>query len=338
MASVFKRAGKNGRYSWYIRYRDPSGRDVKKKVPARTKREAEYYLAKTLKEIEDGEYEKKHRQSRTTLFEILDDFPEYSKAHKRSWKRDMNSIHHLKKFFGNVTLNMITPSGIEKYIAWRKDSIDGKGKHPAPATINRELACLKTAFNRAIRDGKAVENPVQKVKFLPENNVRDRVLNEEEFEKLLQVSPEHLKPILICAYETGMRLGEILPLRWEQVNLGNRIITLRSGETKTGEGRKVPISPRLYEVLSSLGRAGEYVFTYQGERVKSIRRSFKRARQRAGIRDFRFHDFRHTFVTRMRRKGVPDRVIMNITGHKTLVMLNRYDRIDEQDLLQAVSR
>ena len=122
------------------------------------------------------------------------------------------------------------------------------------------------------------------------------------------------------------------------MDLGNRIITSRSGETKTGEGRKVPISPKLYEVLSSLGHTEEYVFTYQGERVKSIKRSFKRACQRAGIRDFRFHDFRHTFVTRMRREGVPDRVIMNITGHKTLGMLNRYDRIDEQDLLKAVSR
>jgi len=338
MANVFKRAGKNGRYSWYIRYRDPSGRDVKKKVPARTKREAEYYLAKTLKEIEDGEYAKKHMQSKTTLFEILDDFLEYSKAHKRSWKRDMNSIHHLKKFFGNVTLNMITPSSIEKYIAWRKKSIDRKGKHPAPATINRELACLKTAFNRAIRDGKAIENPVQKVKFLPENNVRDRVLSEDEFERLLEASAEHLKPILICAYETGMRLGEILSLRWEQVDLEKGFINLQAGQTKTGEGRKVPISPRLCEVLSSLSRAGKYVFTYQGEMVKSIKRSFKRACHHAGIRDFHFHDFRHTFVTRMRRKGVPDRVIMNITGHKTLVMLNRYDRIDEQDLLQAVSR
>ena len=164
------------------------------------------------------------------------------------------------------------------------------------------------------------------------------MLNEEEFEKLLQVSPEHLKPILICAYETGMRLGEILSLRWEQVDLEKGFITLQAGQTKTGEGRKVPISPRLHNVLSSLGHAGEYVFTYQGKRVKRIRRSFKRACKRAGIRDFRFHDFRHTFVTRMRRKGVPDRVIMNITGHKTLVMLNRYDRIDEQDLLQAVSR
>ena len=164
------------------------------------------------------------------------------------------------------------------------------------------------------------------------------MLSEDEFERLLEASAEHLKPILICAYETGMRLGEILSLHWEQVDLEKGFINLQAGQTKTGEGRKVPISPRLYEVLSSLARNGEYVFTYQGEMVKSIKRSFKRACQRAGIKDFRFHDFRHTFVTRMRRKGVPDRVIMNITGHKTLVMLNRYDRIDEQDLLQAVSR
>jgi len=336
MASVFKRARKNGGHSWYVRYKDPYGRDIKEKVPARTKREAELFLAKIIQELESGELEKRIRQQDVSLFQILDDFVAYGKAHKRSWARDVNSIYHIKRFFGDNPLNMITPARLEQYISWRKSSIGLKGKPAAPATINRELSCLKTAFNRAIRDEKASTNPVQRIKFLEEDNIRNRVLGQEEYEKLLELSPAHLKPVLVCAYETGMRLGEILGLSWNQVDLKKRVIILEGSQTKTGKGRIVPISPELHKVLSPLPRINESVFTYRGNRIQWIKRSFTTACESAGIRNFRFHDFRHTFVTRMRRKGVPDRVIMAITGHKTLAMLHRYDRIDEEDLLRAV--
>jgi integrase len=195
---------------------------------------------------------------------------------------------------------------------------------------------LKTAYNRAIRERKVTENPVCRVKFLPEHNIRDRVLTEEEFAKLLEHSPKHLRPILICAYETGMRQGEILCLKWNEVDLARGFISLLPGQTKSGDGRKIPISPRLKELLEALPKSYSHVFTYNGHGVVWVKRSFNRAREQAGLKDFRFHDLRHTFVTKARRAGVPDRVIMKITGHKTFSMLQRYDSIDEEDLKKAV--
>ena len=287
-------------------------------------------------EIRTGEYSVRLRQEQTKLAEILDDFIAYGKIHKRSWSRDEDSAANLKLFFGDAHLPAITPTEIERYIGFRKQSENGRGSLISAATINRELSCLKTAFNRAIREGKATTNPVGQVKFLAEHNARDRVLSEAEFDRLLAKSPAHLRPILICAYETGMRYGEIISLTWEQVDQEKGIIHLLTGTTKNGEGRKVPISAALREALSRLERNCPEVFTYKGRGIIWAKHSFNRACELAGIKDFRFHDFRHTFVTRMRKAGVPDRVIMSITGHKTFSMLQRYDSIDEDDLRKAV--
>lgn len=337
MATVYKRVGKDGRITWCLRYREPGGKEIRKATKARTKRQAEGILATVIRDIDDGAYETKQRQREVTFFEICDDFMAYSKAHKRSYKRDCDSIKHLKGFFGDCLVKDIRPALVEQYITHRQDSITPRKKQPAPATINREMACLRTAFNKAMRNGRCENNPVNDVKFLKENNKRDRVLSKDEYERLLEISSGHLKPILICAYETGMRSGEIFSITWEQVDFKKGFITLRPDQTKTDEGRKVPISPTLRRTLNRIKQDKGVVFTYNGQSVKSIKRSFKRACEKAGIKDFVFHDFRHTFVTGMRKAGNNDRVIMAITGHKTMSTFQRYDTIDEEDLMKVVA-
>lgn len=175
------------------------------------------------------------------------------------------------------------------------------------------------------------------MRLLKENNVRDRVLSAEEFEDLLTHSPEHLRPILIAAHETGMRFGEIASPTWEQVDLERGFIHLRPEQTQTQEGRKVPISERLHGVLVQRRKKSGPVFGYRNKSMDSVKRFFKRACQLAGIENFRFHDFRHTFVTNMRRAGKQDRAIMAITGHKTMAMLMRYDSVDEDELKSVVT-
>lgn len=337
MSNVFKRAGNNGKGRWCIRYQDPNGQDIRKATKAKTKREAELILAGVLKDISSNIYEIKQNQRKVMFFEICEDFLNYGKGHKRSWHDDVCSIKHLKSFFTDCLAMSIKPSLIEEYILKRKKDITHKRRHPKPATINRELACLKTIFNRAIQNGKCERNPMSCIKFLKENNKRDRVLSREEFQSLLDVSPSHLKPILITAYETGMRAGEIFSLAWEQVDLEQGFITLKAEQTKTNEGRKIPISQWLYATLSGIQEKEGNVFLYNGKSVRSVKRSFKQACKKAGIENFRFHDLRHTFVTNMRKAGKQDRVIMAITGHKTMSMLTRYDTVDEDDLRKAVS-
>ncbi len=336
MASTYKRAGTNGRVTWYVRYHDPFGRDIRKATKATTQREAEQILARIIMDIGGGAYEKRIQQRKVTFFDIAEDFLTYAKAHKRSWRRDQDCIKHLKAFFKDRPAADIRPMHIEDYILYRKKSTMRNGKQPAPATINKELACLRTIYNRAIRNEKLENNPMKHIKLLKENNKRDRVLTKEEFQKLLTASPKHLKPILIAAHETGMRAGEIFSLQWEQVDLESGFITLKPEQTKTNEPRKIPISTLLHETLTQSKRKEGSVFTYAGKSIASVKRAFKSACKKAGIKDFRFHDLRHTFITNKRKEGKQDRVIMAITGHKTISMLTRYDTIDEEDLKSAI--
>jgi integrase len=176
----------------------------------------------------------------------------------------------------------------------------------------------------------------RKFRLLEENNVRDRVLTEEEYQYLLFAAPKHLRSVLIMAWETGMRRGEILNLKWEKIDMRAGVIKLSGEQTKSGKGRTVPISPVLKTTLKSTPRISGWVFNYKGKQLRDIRTGFTRACIGGDIHDFRFHDLRHCFVTRMRRQGVPDRVIMAITGHQTLECFRRYDTISVDDLRQAV--
>ena len=134
-----------------------------------------------------------------------------------------------------------------------------------------------------------------------------------------------------------MRAAEIFNLDWKQVNLVKGIITLYAEQTKTNEGRKVPISPLLHDTISRLSPKRGPVFMYHGKSVASVKNAFKSAREKAEIENFCFHDFRHTFVTNMRRAGKQDRVIMAITGHKTFSVFTRCDTVSEEDILGTVN-
>jgi integrase len=223
--------------------------------------------------------------------------------------------------------------------------------HPKPATINRELACLKAMFNVArkgllhLPGGLPNDNPVSSVKFFDEHNIRDRILTAEEFHRMLDASPDYLKPILQCAYYTAMRRGEILGLTWGKVDLKAGFIRLKDTDTKTDDARHIPIGRELRDVLGRLpvaldahGKRLPYVFTHNGRPVKSIQRVFARVRQQTGITITVFHDYRHIATTNLRRAGVDALTAMKISGHKTMAVFKRYNTIDEQDLKAAQRR
>ena len=117
--------------------------------------------------MDDGSCELKKRQSGVRFFEICDDFLNYSKEHKKSFQRDELSVKHLKAFFGNRPVESIKKSDVERYLAERKKAIRPRTERLlTPASVNRELSCLKTIFNRAIQDAKVEDNPVCYVKPL----------------------------------------------------------------------------------------------------------------------------------------------------------------------------
>jgi integrase len=315
------------------------------------KRLAETVLRKRKVEIAEGKFPERKRPITTTFDELAAAYLAYARENKRSWERDERSVRALGEVFSGKRLAEITPAAIERYKAWRLASTSRHGRHPRPATVNRELACLKHMFNVArkglieLKGGVPTENPVSTVTFLDEQNIRDRVLTSEEFQRMVDSSPDYLKPILMCAYHTGMRRGEILGLSWDRVDLKAGFIRLKETDTKTSEGRSIPIGRELGEVLQRLpialkaqGQRAPYVFTRNGQRIKSIREIFVRVCRDAGIENFVFHDLRHTATTNLRRAGVDALTAMKITGHKTMAAFRRYNTIDEQDLLAARRR
>ncbi len=227
---------------------------------------------------------------------------------------------------------------IDAYQQMRLSENSYRGHPTKPATVNRELALMKRIFRKAIADGRAEKYPFKGVEALKENNERDRVLSQEEFVGLLAHSPEYVKPILKVGCLTGMRQGEILNLTWEMMDLKEGFIHLKPENTKTSEGRSVPLHKELVDMFKEMPRGlpGVKVFTRNGQPITSIRESFESACKRAGIEDFTFHDLRHTFVTNKCKEGHHYFRIMAATGHKTMSVFKRYNTIDREELKALV--
>jgi len=258
-----------------------------------------------------------------------------------SWKQTVIA-NRLLPVFGHKVLSGITTTQIEAYRDKRRLAPGLQGTPLKVSSLNRDLALLKHLFSYAVREGWVEKNPVSRMKLEKENNARDRILDPEEFTRLQAHSAPHLQAVNLMAYQSGMRLGEILHLTWERVDLKGNVIRLKAEETKTHEGRLVPLTPELTALLKDLYKVrylGEdHVFLVKGHSVNSIKTAFNAACRRAGIQGFHFHDFRHTAVTNMRRAGIDHLTIMKITGHKTLEVFQRYNSFLESDLREAASR
>ena len=167
-------------------------------------------------------------------------------------------------------------------------------------------------------------------------------MSEEEWGKLYDKAGSRLKPVLLIAYQLGMRLGEILNLTWDRVDLQRGFITLSERDTKNGESRLVPITSCVRQVMTELFKVRSLltnkVFLYNGRSVGSVKKAFKTALKEAGIQNFRFHDLRHCAATNLRRAGVDTVTAMKIVGHKSKKMYKRYNNVNEEDLLKASAK
>ncbi len=341
-----KLSGKN----YWIEFYNDGGRRRRERVGP-SKMAAEQRLRDVLKARTEERHIQKDLAARVTLGELCqwyEGLPEVRA--KASFERDVDSIQNLKRILGESTkLRDLTAGRIEGYQRKRleeyrsvylrhKDRPVTRSvtslKTIRPATVNREVACLKTMISRAIKHGKLDTNPILRVKKLPENNVRERVLDNDHFELLLQACPQHLRPIVLVAYYTGMRRSEILFLTWEEVDLQKGFIRLKGDRTKTGIARSVPLHPRVSEALSRLPRGirSSRVFLWKGKPVNDVKKAFKAACTRAGLNDFTFHDLRHCAINNLRLAGNDYFKIMAISGHKTMNVFKRYNLVTEEEL------
>ena len=274
------------------------------------------------------------RKKPEVLFEAhADEFLKlYSKQNKKSWMSDETSLSHLKEFFKGKHLSEITPDLIEKYKL--KRAADGV----SPATINRELACLKTLFVKAVEWEKADADPARKVKKLREAKPRERILTPEEMKRLLIAASPELRPVLVIALNTGMRRGEILGLRWKDVDFVKGFVLI--GDSKSGKSRRIPMNALVFETLHEMNRKREFVFENPDTRtaVKDVKTAFKGACRRAEIKGVRFHDLRHTAFTIMSDAGVDIVTISKIAGHSSIQMTIRYCHSTPENMKRAVDK
>ncbi len=319
---VFKR-GKNWHIDFYA-----NGRRIRQKIGP-SKKLAERVLHKLKTEVVENKYLDVRKKKKVKFETLAEQYIRYAKVNKRSWDRDEISLKSMLRSFSGKYIYEINPQLIEEYKADRTKVV-------ASATVNRELACLKHMLNKAVEWEMIETNPAKKVRLLTENNKRLRYLTEEEIKALYENSADHLKPIILTALLTGMRRNEILKLKWEDMDLGQKIIFVRN--TKNNEMREIPINDRLVTVLKSLNFKSPYVFARENAKpCISVRTAFENAIQRAGIRNFRFHDLRHTFASHLVMSGVDLITVKELLGHKTISMTLRYAHLSPDHKRQAVN-
>ena len=247
--SVFKKRYKNkgGKTSeyWYIDYTVDGKRKWESvgKVGLVNKTDAKKLLSIRKAEVLKGIFGIDKKRPSPSFSKFAEEYIVYAKSNKKSWDRDVCALRSLEPFFGRYELDKISPIQIEKYKVERKATV-------SPRTVNIELSLLRRMFNLGITWDKCESNPVSKVKFYREDPPTERVLSKDEEQRLLESSADHIKPIIITALHTGLRYGELINLRWQDIDFEGRYIVVRT--SKTGRSRKVPMNDTVKETLEQL--------------------------------------------------------------------------------------
>ncbi|CAG0955503.1 Tyrosine recombinase XerD [Methanosarcinales archaeon] len=314
------------------------GKRYRKSLHTTSKRQAEQFYHKIKSESVEGRYLDKLEGEHKTFEELAEKYiNDYAKRHKRSWDKDaQRTRNHLTPYFGKMMVTDITPKVISQYKAYRYQ------QGVCSATINRELTIMKHMYSIAVKEWEwCRDNPVKRVSMEKERPPRDRWLSFEEEAKLLKACPDWLRDVVIFALHTGMRQGEILGLRWKDVNLSQGIATLEM--TKNGDRRSVPLNRTAWEMLLRKSRVryltSDFVFTSStGTQIDSgnLRRDFMRVLKGTGIKGFCFHDLRHTFATRLVQRGIDVYKVQKLLGHRDIKTTQRYAHHYPESLRDSV--
>ena len=301
------------------------GRRVHKSLKTENKKLAERRYASAISEIADGKYHEATFARKTGFKDMAE---KYLSEHAHS--RDPYTLKRLSEFFDGYRISEINTKLIAEY---RHD----RSKVVKPATVYQELALLRRMFNVAIKEWEWVrDNPVSRLSFAVGNkNARDRWLTNEEEQRLLvyATNPQWLRPLLIVALHSGMRQGEILHLKWQDVDFARKLLYVV--KSKNGEKRSIPMSETLHEVLKSI-KVRDISGKVFPIALRSLRVAFKKALKKAEIQNFHFHDLRHSFATRLVQNGVDLYRVKDLLGHKTLSMTARYAHHYPESLRESV--
>jgi integrase len=326
---------KRGSVYW-IRYAGLDGKIIYESSHSNKFRKAEELLIKQKKLIQDGKQpEVKKKIPNITFKELAVEYVKWAER-QRAYPQKAVLINQLVGIFGNHPLRYFSTKMLEQYQTERIQ------KGNKPATVNRHLATIKHMFTKAV-DWEYVEEEalkrIRKVKQLEENNRRLRYLSREECQTLIASCDTHLKPLVIIAVNTGMREGEIFNLRWDKhIDLQHGFILL--DKTKNGERREIPINEMVRTTLQGVVRRLDIPYVFFNPKTQKpyrrVQNSFKTALRKAGIKDFRFHDLRHTFASHLVMVGVDLTTVSRLLGHKDLTMTLRYAHLAPSHNVKAL--
>lgn len=344
---------------WWVTY-SMNGEKVCESSGSDKEADARKLLKRRMGEIAIGRFIGPDAE-KVTVSELADDVvTDYRVNEQDSLDKAIRSANRIKEFFANAKAHGVGGDLVKRFIAKRQE------EGAANASINRELAFLKRAFNLGIQAEKIVRKPY--IPQLKENNVRTGFFEYAEFIAVRDACPDYFKPVVTFAYYTSWRKEEILLLRWNHVDLQAEEIRLDAGTTKNDEGRVIALDGELLEAIRAQWEKRKvvtipgqsptllcpYVFHHNGKPLKDIRDVWHNACIAAGLGQLieverngktekkyvgrLFHDFRRTGCRDMIRAGIPERVAMRVSGHKTRSVFDRYNIVSPNDLREAARK
>lgn len=263
-------------------------------------------------------------------------------AHPATHRRYLVSAVALRKHFVDTPLDRISPEEVERYKTLRSAQVSPRTKRRLkPATVNRELACLKALFNHVLKGDVPLRNPVSRVKFCEEGNEQTRVLSYQEQERYLAVATPTLRDVAMLMLETGMRPEEVYRIRPENVQLAQGFLVIPYGKTKAAR-RRVPLTASARRVLVQRMASEEvYLFpceTDSSRSVPKVNNAHDRAVRDSQVASFRLYDLRHTWATRAAMSGIDLVTLAAMLGHSRIQMVLRYAHPTQQHQHEAMER
>jgi integrase len=253
----------------------------------------------------------------------------------------LDRLQHVLPFFGSMRLAKIDKASVRRYRQQRHAASE-----ITVATANRDVAVLRRLLYFAVEEGFIGANPLARMRMERERRTKRPVLSVREEQLLVAAAPLHVRQIVLCALDTGMRRGEILAQRWEDIDPDNKLLYVSHSKTPEGEMREIPLTGRLYAMLVGLRKAWEeeqektkeepnmVIFTFANEPLKNIKTAWKASLRRSKIRHFRFHDLRHTANTRLMLAGVMQEVRRELIGHSSRHSRDVNDRYSQVSIVE----